>query len=710
VESALAGHPGVRRAAVAARDDLAGGKRLVAYVVPAAEAAPSPRELRAWLRRVLPEHMVPGVVVTLPRLPLTPGGKVDRRALPDPEAGAAGEAELVAPSTPVQEILAGIWAAVLEAGSVGAADDFFALGGHSLLGTQVVSRVRDALGVELPLRALFEAPTLAGLAGRIEALRSTGSEAAPPIVRVPRGGPLPLSFAQQRLWFIDRLEPGSAAYNMPYALRLRGRFDPAVLGRALAEVARRHETLRTVFGTTGDEPVQFVRDAAPALVPVADLGGLAAGRREAELLRLASEEAARPFDLAAGPLLRVAALRLGGAEWGLLFTMHHIVSDGWSAGVLLRELSELYGALAAGRRAELPALPVQYADYAAWQRGWPTGEGLEAGLDFWREKLRGASPLLELPTDRPRPRVLDPRGARVRAGLPAEVTRGLRALARREGATAFITLLAAWQVLLSRYAGQEDVSVGTPVAGRTRLETEPLIGFFVNTLVLRVDLSGEPSFRELLGRVRETALGAYQHQEIPFERLVEALAPERSLAHTPLFQAMFVLESGERRELRMGGVEVEPLSVGGAEAAKYDLTLDLAGDGEGISGWIAYRAGLWERATMERMAAHFARLVGAAVEDPDRPIGAFALGTDEERARVLAEWGATPHGHPHGACVHDLFAAQARRTPDAVAVVHRGEPTTYAELDRASSRLAHALRGRGVGPETRVGVCMGRTP
>jgi amino acid adenylation domain-containing protein len=710
VEAVLAGHPGVRRAAVAAREDPAGGKRLVAYVVPAADAAPSPGELRAWLRRVLPEHMVPGVVVALDRLPLTPAGKTDRRALPEPEAGVAGGAEFVAPSTPVQEILAGIWGEVLGVASVGAADDFFALGGHSLLGTRVVSRIRDALGVEPPLRALFEAPTLAELAGRIEALRSAGGEAAPPIARVPRGGPLPLSFAQRRLWFIDRLEPGSAAYNMPYALRLRGRFDPAVLGRALTEAARRHETLRTVFGTVGDEPVQVVRDAGPVAVPVADLSGLAAGPREAAFLRLASEEAARPFDLAAGPLLRVAAVRLDEAGWGLLFTMHHIVSDGWSAGVLLRELSESYGALAAGRRAELPALPVQYADYAAWQRAWPTGEALEAGLDFWRGQLRGAPPLLELPTDRPRPQVQDSRGARVRAALPADAARGVRALARREGATAFIALLAAWQLLLARYAGQDDVSVGTPVAGRTRLETEPLIGFFVNTLVLRADLSGEPSFRELLARVRETALAAYQHQEIPFERLVEALAPERSLAHTPLFQVMFVLEAGRRRELRLGGVEAEPLPTGGAEAAKYDLTLDLADDGEGISGWIAYRAGLWDRATVESMAGHFARLVGAAVEDPDRPVGEFALATDEERARLISEWGAAGHVHPPGDCIHDLFAAQARRTPGAVAVVHRGEATTYAELDRASNRLAHALRGRGVGPEARVGVLLRRTP
>ncbi|HEX7243129.1 MAG TPA: amino acid adenylation domain-containing protein, partial [Longimicrobiaceae bacterium] len=601
------------------------------------------------------------------------------------------------------------WAEVLGTGSVGVHDDFFALGGHSLLGTRVVSRVRGAFGVELPLRALFEAPTVAQLAARVEELLSAGGEAAPPIVRTPRGGPLPLSFAQRRLWFIHQLEPGSATYNMPHALRLRGRFDPAVLERGLTEVVRRHEALRTVFGMVDDEPVQVVREAAPVVLPVTDLRGLSAESRGAEMLRLASEEAVLPFDLTAGPLLRVSAVRLDEADWGLLLTMHHVVSDGWSAGVLIREVSELYDALAEGREAELPELPVQYADFAVWQRAWLTSEMLDARVGYWREKLADAPPLLELPTDRPRPRVQDPRGASVRVDLPPGVARELRALSRREGATAFMTLLAAWQLLLSRYAGVEDVSVGTPVAGRTRLETEPLIGFFVNTLVLRTELSGDRSFRELLGRVRETTLGAYQHQEIPFERLVEELAPERSLARTPLFQVMFVLQNNERGELRMGGLEVEPLSTG-AEVAKYDLTLDLAEDGQGISGSIVYRAELWERATMERMSAHFARLVGSLVADSDRPVAGIALITEEERAQLLAEWGATGHGYPAAACIHDLFTAQARRTPGAVAVVHRGEALTYAELDLASNQLAHALRRRGVGPESRVGVYLRRTP
>ncbi|MEW5928486.1 MAG: amino acid adenylation domain-containing protein [Gemmatimonadota bacterium] len=718
VEAALESHPAVRRALVHAWEESPGDRRLVGYVVPEPGAgAPDAAGLRGFLAERLPEYMLPSAFVVLEAFPLTPSCKIDRRGLPAPGVGRTRP--YAAPRVPVEEVLCGIFLDVLGSrrearpGRVGIGDDFFELGGHSLLATQVVSRVRRALGVELPLRALFEAPTVAGLAGRIGLLRAGGGSAeAPPLVALPRdGGPLPLSFAQQRLWFIDQLEPGSAAYNMPFALRLRGRFDPAVLERAVAEIARRHETLRTVFATADGEPVQVVREAAPVALPVADLRSLPAERRGAEVRRIAAEEAVRPFDLAAGPLLRVSAVRLEEAEWGVLFTMHHVVSDAWSMGVLIREVSALYDALETGREAELPALPVQYADYAAWQRGWLAGATLEAELGFWRERLAGAPPLLELPTDRPRTQARDPRGASVGVRLPADVSRGLRALSRREGATAFMALLAAWQLLLARYAGQEDVVVGTPVAGRTRLETEPLIGFFVNTLVLRTDLSGEPTFRELLGRVRETTLGAYQHQEIPFERLVEELAPERSLAHSPLFQVMFALQADERGGLRMGALEVEPLAAGGGgETPKFDLTLTLAEGGEDFAGSLSFRAELWERATMERMAGHFARLVGAAVEDADRPVAGVAFITGEERAQLLTEWGTAGHDDPGGACIHDLFAAQARRTPGAVAVVHRGRALTYAELDRASNRIAHALRGRGVGPEARVGVCMRRRP
>ncbi|HEV2734194.1 MAG TPA: condensation domain-containing protein, partial [Longimicrobiaceae bacterium] len=462
VEAALECHPAVRQALVHAWEESPGDRRLVGYVVPEPEAgAPDAAGLRSFLGERLPEYMLPSAFVVLEGLPLTPSGKIDRRGLPAP--GARRSRPYAAPRVPVEEVLCGIFSDVLGSrrgtrpDRVGIDDDFCELGGHSLLATQVGSRVRRTFGVEVPLRALFEAPTVAGLAARIGLLRAGGgAPQAPPLAALPRNGSaLPLSFAQQRLWFIDQLEPGSAAYNMPFALRLRGRFDPAVLERAVTEIVRRHETLRTVFATVDGEPAQVVRDASPVALAVTDLRSLPAERREAEVHRIAWEEAVRPFDLAAGPLLRVSAVRLGEAEWGVLFTMHHIVSDAWSMGVLIREVSALYDALAAGREAELPALPVQYADYAAWQRGWLTGETLEARLGFWRERLRGASPLLELPTDRPRPQVQGPRGASVAVHLPAEVSRGLRTLSRREGATAFMTLLAAWQLLLSRYAGVE---------------------------------------------------------------------------------------------------------------------------------------------------------------------------------------------------------------------------------------------------------------
>jgi amino acid adenylation domain-containing protein len=605
-------------------------------------------------------------------------------------------------------VLAGIWGEVLGRERVGVEAGFFDLGGHSLLATQVVSRARQALGVEVPLRALFEAPTVAGLAGRIDALRAEGGAPAPPIVRVPREGVLPVSFAQQRLWFIDQLEPGSAAYNVPSALRLRGRFDPGVLERAVTEIVRRHETLRTVFAMVDGEPVQVVRDTIPLALPVTDLRSLPAESREAVAARLASEEAVRPFDLAAGPLLRVSAMRLDETEWGLLITMHHVVSDGWSIGVLVREVSALYDALAAGREAELPELPVQYADYATWQRRWLVGETLEARLGYWREKLAGAPSLLELPTDRLRPKVQGPRGSSVGVYLASDVSAGLRAYSRREGTTLFMTLLTAWQLLLSRYAGQEDVSVGTPIAGRTRLETEPLIGFFVNTLVLRTDLSGEPTFGELLGRVRETTLGAYQHQEIPFERLVEELAPERSLAHSPLFQAMFVLQNNERGELRMGELEVEPLAADGEEIAKFDLKLGLAEDDQGLSGLLSYRAELWDRATLERMVGHLEVLLEAMVADPARRVTEVPLLRGTERTRLLESCNATRAEFP-AATIHELFVRQAARTPRAVAVVFGAETLTYAELERQAGRLAHHLRALGSGPDARVGILLERS-
>ncbi|HEU0079610.1 MAG TPA: condensation domain-containing protein, partial [Longimicrobiaceae bacterium] len=611
---------------------------IVGYVV--AEGDPAAAELREHLLARLPGYMVPAALVMLDALPVTGSGKLDRRALPAPASAEAAD-EYVAPRTPTEEILAGIWAEVLHGERVGARDDFFALGGHSLLATRVVSRAREALGVELPLRALFEAPTLAGLAARIDLLRGEGAGGAPPVRGVPRDGrPLPVSCAQQRLWFLDRLEPGSTAYNMPFALRLLGPLDAAVLEHALAEVVRRHETLRTVFAEANGEPVQVVGEAGPVATRRADLGGVPREEREQRLARLAAAEAARPFDLARGPLLRCTLVRLGPEEPAVLFTLHHLVGDGWSTGVLVREVSALYTAFSRGEPSPLPELPVQYADYAVWQREWLRGEVLERQIAYWREQLRDAPALLELPTDRPRPAVPDgvvaSRGVRIGAGT----ARALRALALAEGATPFMALLAAWQILLGRYAGTEDVSVGTPIAGRTRAELEGLIGFFANTLVLRSDLSGEPGFRALLGRVRETTLGAYTHQELPFERVVEELNVERSLGRTPLYQVMLILQNVERAELSLGEVRVEAL--GGAEtAAKADLSLTLVESGDELVGTLRYRSELFEAQTIDRLAGHLGVLLDGIAADiaagTDRCIHDLPLLHEGEVVQLLAE-------------------------------------------------------------------------
>ncbi|HEX7240656.1 MAG TPA: condensation domain-containing protein, partial [Longimicrobiaceae bacterium] len=550
----------------------------------------------------------------------------------------------------------------------------------------------------------------AELAAHLDSAGRDAAAHAPPLVPVPREGPLPLSFAQQRLWLLDRMEPGSAAYNMPAALRLLGPLDPAALAAALAAVVRRHEALRTVFAERGGEPVQAIRAPGPVALPVADLRGLPAGPRGAEAARLAAAEAARPFDLAAGPLLRAGLLRLDDAEWVALFTMHHAVSDAWSVGVLVGELSELYSAAAEGRAAALPELPVQYADYAVWQRAWLAGEALERPMAFWRERLAGAPPLLELPTDRPRPLAQGAEGGSRPLVVPAALADELRALARREGATAFMALAAAWQLLLARWSGQEDVSVGAPVAGRMREETEGLIGFFVNTLVLRTELGGAPTFRALLARVRETVLGALAHQEVPFEKLVEELAPGRTLSHTPLFQAVLAVAEGGRGALRLAGVEAEPLAAGPGQA-KFDLSLELVDEAEGgFRGALAYRAELWDAATVERMLEHLHALLEGMVADPAGGAFELAMLPAAERAQLLGEWNATDQPGAPGLRVHDLFAAQARRTPEAVAVEWEDETLTYAELDRRSSRLANALLRRGVGAEARVGVCLPRTP
>ncbi|HEX2210502.1 MAG TPA: condensation domain-containing protein, partial [Longimicrobium sp.] len=538
-------------------------------------------------------------------------------------------------------------------------------------------------------------------------LKRTRDEAASAPVR--RGAErAPLSFAQRRLWFLDRLEPG-ALYNSPLALRVHGALDAPALERALAEVVRRHQALRSVIRPVdGGEAEQVVLPAGAFHLPADDLSALPEDRREEQAARIVHDEMVRPFDLAAGPLFRARLLRIAADEHVLVLAMHHVVSDGWSLGVLFRELGALYEAFARGAPSPLQPLPLQYADFAAWQREHWTEERLGAQLEWWRKALAGAPAVLEIPADRPRPAVQSHRGARLRVVFPDALAEGVRTLARREGATPFMVMLAAFYVLLSRATGEEDLVVGSPVAGRTRAETEGLIGFFVNTLPLRARLDGDPSFTALLRRVREATLGAYQHQELPFERLVEALHPGRSLSHAPVFQTLFALQNATPGELRLPGVRMEIIPAESG-TARFDLEWLFWEREEGITGTIGYAEDLFDAATAERMAGHYRRLLEAVVTHPDARISTLPLLDAAERRRI-AEWQAGPALPPRIDLFPARFTARVAEAPDAVALVHGEVSLTRAELDARASRLARHLRRLGVGPEARVAVAMERTP
>ncbi len=710
IEAALLRCPEVSEAVVVAREDAPGERSLVAYVV---TTVSDPAVLRAELGRTLPSYMLPSGWVVLPELPRTPNGKVDRKALPAPGGTAPRTQEPVAPRSDLERSLAEVWAGVLRRDLPGVYDNFFDLGGHSLLAMQVISRIRESLGVELPVRTLFEAPTVAGLAAVINArLTERGGDA--PVARIGRRAdpyaPALLSFGQQRLWFLDRLDPGSAAYSMPAAFRLRGRLDPGALQHAFAEIVRRHEILRTTFSAMGGEPRQVIAPAmsAEVLLPLLDLTALPVQRRGDEALDLAAREARRPFDLAAGPLLRLLLARLEPAEHALLVTVHHIVSDGWSTDVLVRELATLYEAFSAGRPSPMPELPVQYADFAVWQRHQLSEERLSAGIAWWRERLAGMPEQLDLPVDRPRPMAPSGRGGTVDVHFGAEVAAGVRTFAGQRGATPFMVLLAAFQALLSRYTGRPDVVIGSPVAGRDRAELEGLIGFFVNTLALRTDLAGASDFGALVDVVRDGALQAFAHQEVPFERLVEEIVPDRQLGRMPLVQVLFNFVDRALPAGAVAGFDVEPMELRGG-TAKFELTLSLGESEGGLEGFLEYSSDLFNAVTANRLAGHFATLLAGAVADPGRSIGELPL-LSEAELRQLAAWNETVAPYPHGLGLHELFEAQATRTPEAPALIWGGERVSYRDLDRQAGRLAGRLRRLGVGPETLVGILSRRTP
>ena len=662
IEARLVEHGAVHQAVVLAREDMAGEKRLAAYVVAADAASADAGELRAHLKRSLPEYMVPSAYVVLEALPLTANGKIDRRALPAPEGDAIVRGEYVAPRTPTEEVLAAIWAEVLKLERVGIEDNFFELGGHSLLGTRVIARMREAFAVELPLRALFEAPTVGELAQRAEDVRRAGAGlTAPALVVQARPALLPLSYAQERLWVLEQLEAAGAAYNIAGVVRLSGALNVAALERSFVALVDRHEGLRTRFEEVAGRPVQVIDGPGGFGLEVEDLSGAADEERAVTAQRRAGAIKAEPFDLARGPLLRATLLKLSAEEHVAVMVMHHIVSDGWSMGVLIRELGALYAAFCAGQPSPLGELPVQYADYALWQRDWLQGDVLARQVKYWKDRLSGAPAALDLPIDRPRPAVLSFKGAAHGFALPAELTRGLSDLARSEGATLFMVLLAAFQVLLSRWSGQGDVVVGTPVAGRTHREVEGLIGFFVNMLALRTELSGDPSFRALLGQVRETALGAYAHQDLPFEKLVEELQPVRDLSRRPIFQVMInsfqeeTLSSVEETpsSLALPKLKVSALS-SGEVSARFELMLRLMESAQGVTCRFEYATDLFDGATIERLAGQFRKLLEAIVVRPEAAVSELDLLGASER-RQLEEWSRTAD-YLSDKYIHDLAA------------------------------------------------------
>ncbi len=712
IEATLCRHDQVQQAAVVLRTDAQGQTRLVAYVAGRGEP-PEASELRDHLRSKLPEYMVPAQYISLEQLPLNANGKVDRQALPEPESLMVSEAQYAGPATPTEEVLAQIWAEVLQLEQVGVEDNFFELGGHSLLGTQVMARVRDKLEVEIPLRVLFETTgSVRSLAAEIDTARreQQGLKLPPLVSRGQYSGELPLSFTQERLWFLEQLESLGSTYNESLSLQIQGELDVQALQRSFAELVRRHETLRTCIRTTAEgEGIQVILPATEFSLRVQSLEDVEPRLRQKQTQQLAQEELQRPFDLG-NSLFRALLLRLTPQEHVLLITVHHIVSDVWSTmGVLRHELSILYSAYSRGETSPLAPLEIQYADYALWQRQWLRGEVLEKQLSYWRERLQGMPAALELPTDRPRPPVPSYRGAVHAFTVPATELQGLQELARREGVTLYMLLLAAFQVVLGRWSNQQDVTVGSPIAGRTHRLTEGLIGFFVNTLVMRTDLSGDPDFRELLQRVRETALGAYAHQDMPFEKLVAELQPQRNLSRQALFQVTFGLHNMQLRPLNLSGLNLQPL-LGEHTSSKFDLAFNFFESEVGLLGRMEYATDLFDISTIERLAQSYRQVLRAVREDPAVPISELPMMSEADRHRQLTEWNATAREYPRDRCVHEVFAQHAAHTPHAIALDFGEEKLSYRELDERANRLAHYLRRHSVGPGIIVGVCMRRSP
>jgi amino acid adenylation domain-containing protein len=740
----------VEDAVVLVREEADRGKRLVAYLV--MEEGGSVEAVKRRVREKLPEYMVPNQYVSIEQIPLTANGKIDRAKLaqmPDQQQSeqltTADHGQI---KRPVEEIVEGIWCEVLGLKSVGLDDNFFEMGGHSLLATQMVSRVRKVFDVKVELRSVFERPSIRAIAEEVEAAIAEGRMSkARRIERGERGATERVSYAQERLWFIDQMEEGKASYNIPAAVRMVGDLDVEALEKSLNEIVRRHEVLRTVFAVEEGEPVQVIRPAEEMKLEVEDWSQRP--EKEAEVEAIVRQEAARGFDLQAGPLLRVRMLRLSKDEHVLVVVMHHIISDGWSIGVMIREIAALYEAYKSGAESPLEELEIQYADYAVWQREWLQGEELDRQMSYWRKQLEGAPAVLEMPTDRARPAVQSHRGSSHRVWIDQETTRGLKEMSRSEGVTLYMTLMAAYAVLLMRYTHQEEVVVGSPVANRNHREIEPLIGFFVNMLVMRTDLSGEPVFREVLRRVREVTLGAYAHQDLPFEKLVEQMQPDRSLSYSPIFQSLFVLQNAPMGELELSDLKLELLEIG-TQVVQFDMSLAIVEQEGRLAVTWSYSSDLFDQATIERMASHYKRIQEEVIANAGQRVADIRLLSEAEEYQIAVEWNNssikytpaqplmeaaaaddrqsawgigipgqqeeakmercnyTEADYSPRMLMHELFEAQAERTPDACAVTFGPDHLTYRELNFRSNQMGHYLIARGVGPESLVSICMER--
>ncbi|KPX63068.1 Syringopeptin synthetase C, partial [Pseudomonas syringae pv. lapsa] len=705
IDARLAKHPAVHEAVVTAREDVPGDKRLVAYYTLSAEQVSADIDsLRAWLQEQLPAHMIPVAYVLLDALPLTPNGKLDRKALPAPDADALIRRGYEAPQGETETLLARIWSDLLSVERISRHDQFFELGGHSLLAMRLISQIRQQMGVELSLAALFAHPELSALA---LAIARAGRSILPDIVPVARDQVWPLSFGQQRLWFLAQMEGASAAYHMPIGLSLHGELDRTAMQRALERIVARHEGLRTTFIQGDDEqPLQRISPADAGFnLQLHDLQGLVDAKEK--LQALASEESLQSFDLEQGPLIRGRLIRMAEDHHVLLLTMHHIVSDGWSIGVLTRELAALYAAFSQGQDDPLAPLALHYLDYAVWQRRWLSGDLLQQQSDYWQHTLADAPALLMLPTDRVRPAQQDYAGAVLPIVFDQDLTRGLKTLSQRHGSTLFMTVMAAWAALLGRLSGQDDVVIGTPVANRTRSEVEGLVGLFVNTLAIRVDLSDKPTAETLLAQVKTNTLGAQDHQDLPFEQVVEVIKPVRSLSHSPVFQAMLSWQDMGDGDFALGDLQLESLSAGHT-LSKFDLSLDI-GEAQGqLFGSLEYATALFDESTIARYLVYLQRLLHAMVADDRQVLEQVPLLDTVERKHLLVDLNATDVPYPQDATIHQLFEEKAQAQPDAIAVAFQAQRLSYAELNRQANRLAHHLIGMGIGPDDRVAICVER--